>query len=132
MRPKRLVFALLCVPFVLLAQPAGAAEVQYFPVPDGDHPHDVAPAPDGTVWYTGQRAGVLGRLDPKTGQVERIPLGQGSRPHGVIVGPDGAAWVTDSGLNAIVRVDPATKEVKAWPLPKERAAANLNTPAFDG
>jgi virginiamycin B lyase len=132
MRQALISVALLFVPFVLPAQPAAAAEVQYFPVPEGDHPHDVAPAPDGTVWYTGQRAGVLGRLDPKTGQVERIPLGEGSAPHGVVVGPDGAAWVTDSGLNAIVRVDPATKEVKAWPLPKERANANLNTPAFDG
>jgi virginiamycin B lyase len=92
----------------------------------------VAPAPDGTVWYTGQGAGVLGRLDPKTGDVERIPLGQGSRPHGVIVGPDGAAWVTDSGLNSILRVDPASKEVKSWPLPSDRADANLNTAAFDG
>ncbi|HEX2448521.1 MAG TPA: lyase [Methyloceanibacter sp.] len=130
MRPMLLSASFLAV--VLLALPAEAAEVQYFSVPQGDHPHDVAPAPDGTVWYTGQRAGVLGRLNPKTGEVERIPLGQGSAPHGVIVGPDGAAWVTDSGLNAIVRVDPKTKEVKTWPLPKERANANLNTPAFDG
>jgi virginiamycin B lyase len=129
MRPQPVVlFALLFA----LALPAGAAEVQYFPVQAGDHPHDVAPAPDGTVWYTGQKKGVLGRLDPRTGGVERIPLGEGSRPHGVIVGPDGAAWVTDSGLNAIVRVDPESKEVKAWPLPKDRANANLNTPAFDG
>src|SRR3990170_3449024 len=132
MRQTLISVVLLCVPLVLLAQSAGAAEVQYFPVPVGDHPHDVAPAPDGTVWYTGQRAGVLGRLDPKTGQVERIPLGDGSAPHGVVVGPDGAAYVTDSGRNAIVRVDPATKAVKAWPLPAERANANLNTPAFDG
>ena len=117
---------------LLLAGPALAEKAEYFPVTAGDHPHDVAPAPDGTVWYTGQRAGVLGRLDPKTGKVERIPLGEGSAPHGVIVGPDGAAWVTDSGLNAIVRVDPATKEVKTWPLPNDRADANLNTPAFDG
>lgn len=115
-----------------LALPASAAEVQYFPVQAGDHPHDVAPAPDGTVWYTGQAKGVLGRLDPKTGSVERIPLGEGSRPHGVIVGLDGAAWVTDSGLNAIVRVDPASKEVKTWKLPRDRPNSNLNTPAFDG
>jgi virginiamycin B lyase len=115
-----------------LAAPAAAEEVQYYAVPKGDHPHDVAPAPDGTVWYTGQLAGVLGRLDPKTGEVERIPLGEGSRPHGVIVGPDGAAWVTDSGLNAILRVDAATKDVKSWPLPKDRADANLNTAAFEG
>ena len=132
MRSKPLSLALLCVVLLLSIPPAGAAEVQYFPVPEGDHPHDVAPAPDGTVWYTGQRAGVLGRLDPKTGQVERVRLGEGSAPHGVIVGPDGAAWVTDSGLNAILRVDPATKEVRAFPLPKERAGANLNTAAFDG
>jgi virginiamycin B lyase len=124
--------ALLALPLMLLAEPARAVEAEYFKVTQGDHPHDVAPAPDGTVWYTGQHAGVLGRLDPKTGEVERIPLEQGSRPHGVIVGPDGAAWVTDSGLNAIVRVDPATKEVKTWPLPKDRANANLNTAAFDG
>jgi len=119
---------------LVLAQalPASAAEIQYFQVQAGDHPHDVAPAPDGTVWYTGQHKGVLGRLDPKTGSVERIPLGDGSRPHGVIVGPDGAAWVTDSGLNAIVRVDPASKEVKTWKLPKDRPNTNLNTPAFDG
>ena len=106
MRRNPLSLAVLCL---LLAGPAAAAEVQYFDVPQGDHPHDVAAAPDGTVWYTGQHKGVLGRLDPKTGKVMRIPLGDGSRPHGVIVGPDGAAWVTDGGLNAIVRVDAATE-----------------------
>ena len=80
--------------------------VQEYAVPPGTHPHDVAVAADGTVWYTAQHTGKLGRLDPKTGQTTEIPLGAGSAPHGVIVGPDGAAWVTDGGLNAIVRVDP--------------------------
>ena len=28
--------------------------VREYPVPPGTHPHDVAPAPDGTVWYTAQ------------------------------------------------------------------------------
>ena len=80
-----------------------------FPVPAGNRPHDVAPAADGTrVWYTAQRAGALGLLDPATGSVQTIPLGEGSAPHGVIIGPDKAAWVTDGGLNAIVRVDPGT------------------------
>jgi virginiamycin B lyase len=112
--------------------PAAAAEVAYYPVPAGSHPHDVAPAPDGTVWYTAQFKGELGRLDPETGKVETVPLGAGSRPHGVIVGPDGAAWVTDSGLNANVRVDPKTKEVKVFPLPETFPGANLNTGTFDG
>ena len=84
------------------------------------------------VWYTAQRTGHLGRLDPRTGKVEEIPLGRGSAPHGVIVGPDGAAWVTDSGQNAIVRVDPATKAVRVFPLPQGTPYTNMNTAAFDG
>lgn len=109
-----------------------AAEVRYYPVPAGSHPHDVAPAPDGTVWYTAQSSGHLGILEPKTGKTEHIALGKGSSPHGVIVGPDGAAWITDSGLNAIVRVDARTRAVTLFPLPKDTPYANLNTAAFDG
>ncbi|MBU6482429.1 MAG: lyase, partial [Nitrospirae bacterium] len=107
------------------------ATLQEYPVPAGSHPHDVAPASDGTVWYTAQAAGELGRLDPTTGETRHIKLGQGSRPHGVIVGPDGAPWITDSGLNAIVRVDQKTDEVQVFPLPKGREGANLNTATFD-
>jgi len=106
-------------------------EIQEYPVPAGSHPHDVAPAPDGTVWYTAQNAAALGRLDPATGETHLIPLGSGSAPHGVIVGPDDAPWITDSGLNAIVRVDPQTENVQAFPLPAGDGYANLNTAAFD-
>jgi virginiamycin B lyase len=112
--------------------PSSEPELQEYPVPAGSHPHDVAPAPDGTVWYTAQSAGALGRLDPASGDARHVPLGAGSSPHGVIVGPDGAAWVTDSGLNAIVRVDPLTEQVDVYPLPAGAGRANLNTAAFDG
>jgi len=110
---------------------AWAADVSYYAVPAGTGPHDVAPAPDGTVWYTGQRKGLLGRLDPGSGKAEEILLGSNSMPHGVIIGPDGAAWVTDGGLNAIVRVDPASRAVERFPLPREFPYANLNTMTFD-
>jgi virginiamycin B lyase len=116
---------------VAVAGTALAAEVRTYPVPEGAGPHDVAPAPDGKVWYSAQGAGALGILDPATGEVRHVPLGEGSAPHGVIQGPDGAAWLTDGGLNAIVRVDPKTEEVKSWPLPEEVGYANLNTATFD-
>ncbi|HEX5080014.1 MAG TPA: hypothetical protein VFV80_12760 [Geminicoccaceae bacterium] len=107
-------------------------EVQVFNLPAGAGPHDVAPAPDGRVWYTAQRQGALGILDPASGAVVQVPLGDGSAPHGVIAGPDGAAWITDGGLNAIVRYDPASGEVRRYPLPEDAGYANLNTAAFDG
>jgi virginiamycin B lyase len=109
-----------------------AWELVEYPVTPGSHPHDVAPATDGGVWYTGQHNGTLGHLDPETGDVREIDLGPGSAPHGVIVGPDGAAWITDGGLNAIVRVDPATEAVDVFELPDTHPDANLNTAAFDG
>jgi virginiamycin B lyase len=116
------------------AAPTAAPKPQFalevFPLPAGSRPHDVAPAADGGVWYTGQGNGTLGWLDPETGELREIPLGAGSAPHGVITGPDGAAWVTDGGLNAIVRVDAGTLEVTAYPLTVPNA--NLNTATFDG
>jgi virginiamycin B lyase len=112
---------------LLTWQAAEAAQVTYYQLPAGSYPHDVAPAPDGAVWYSGQRKGFLGRFDPKTGKHEEIPLGRGSSPHGVIVAPDGAVWLTDGGLNANVRYDPATKKIDVYPLPAQFPNANLNT-----
>jgi virginiamycin B lyase len=129
----RRLLPLVCVAVLLAGAARAEVTIRDYKLPDGDYPHDVAadPAPDGPVWYSAQRIGALGRLDPATGKVEHIPLGKESAPHGVIVGPDGAPWLTDGGQNAIVRVDPATRAVKAWPLPAGRNYANLNTAAFD-
>lgn len=115
-----------------IAQPDDNFTITEYPVPNGSRPHDVAPAPDGTVWYTGQRASNMGRLDPETGEIHIIPLPAGAAPHGVIVGPDDAAWITDGGLNAIVRIDAETEEVEVYPLPDTARNANLNTATFDG
>ena len=125
---------------IVLAAPACAEQpatdlnpnVRIYDLPGEGRVHDVAPAPDGKIWYTGQRQGTLGIIDPVKGEIREIPLGEGSAPHGVIQGPDGAAWITDSGLNAIVRYDPRTEKVDVWKLPHETGYANLNTGTFDG
>jgi virginiamycin B lyase len=118
---------------LLAANVQGAPAPVYYDVVPGSAPHDVAAAPgtNAPVYYTAQRTGKLGILDPATRKVEEVDLGTGSAPHGVIVGPDGGAWITDSGQNAIVRVDPATRAVKKWPLPQGSGYANLNTLTFD-
>jgi virginiamycin B lyase len=121
---------------LLLAANAAPAQVsvQEYPLPSGVGVHDVWAdrAPGGPVWFSAQRSGHLGILDPQTGKVELVALGPNSSPHGVIAAADGAPWLTDSGQNAIVRVDPKTKEVKRWPLPASTGYANLNTAIFDG
>jgi virginiamycin B lyase len=110
---------------------SSAAQMSFYQLPQGSYPHDVAPAPDGSVWISGQQQGFAGRFDPKAGTLEKIPLGPGAAPHGVIVGTDGNAWLTEGGQNAIARVDAKTKAVTLFALPKEFASANLNTLVFD-
>jgi len=114
------------------SQHAQAATMQSWPLRAEQRTgiHDAAPAPDGGVWFTAQRSGHLGWLDPKTGRTELVALGAGSAPHGVIQGPDQAAWVTDGGLNAIVRVGWPDRAVRAFPLPAGSPNANLNTASF--
>src|ERR1043165_834142 len=56
------------------ARPAAAAisgpvesTIKQWPVPaPGSRPHDPLAARDGSIWYTGQLANTLGRVDPKT------------------------------------------------------------------
>jgi virginiamycin B lyase len=129
-----LVGAVLATPGGFVSPRASAQEAGHFqeyPVAGGSHPHDVAPTADGSVWYTAQVAGAVGRLDPRTGKISLVPLGEGSAPHGIIAGPDHALWVTDGGANAIVRIAPGTGQVRRFPLPASRGSANLNTETFD-
>ena len=102
--------------------------VERYPVTPGAHPHDVAVASDGGIWYTGQLNETLGWLDPMSGDVREAELPNGARPHGVITGPDGAAWVTDQGLQAIVRVTPGDFKVDVFPVPGQTSP---HTGVFD-
>ena len=131
---KRVLLTATGVAIVLsfTALPARAYETKVFPNTDGLRIHDVAPAPDGLVWWTARGSGQLGILDPSTGESRFVELGPDSAPHGVIQGPDGLAWITDSGQNAIVSYDPSNQDVAVYPLPEDTGFTNLNTPAIDG
>jgi len=109
----------------------GPFRVKYYPVAAGMGSRDVTPAPDGAIWFCGQRNGTLGRLDPRDGSFKLVDLGKGAAPHGVVVGPDGAPWVTEGGQNAIARVDPSDHRVTLFRLPEKETYANLNTAVFD-
>lgn len=57
------------------AQSLQSSSYEGFAVPIGSAPHDVAPSPDGTVWYTAQAQAAVGRLDPSSGKADRVGAG---------------------------------------------------------
>src|SRR6476469_7502843 len=71
------------------------------------YPHDPAVAPDGSVWYTGQRANVVGRFDPATQQFKEYALPtKSSGPHGLQPDKDGNIWYTGNAAGLIGKIDP--------------------------
>jgi virginiamycin B lyase len=79
---------------VALAQ--GSVSFTEWTVPTkGSHPHDPLAAADGSIWYTGQMASTLGRLDPKTGAFKEYRTKTpDSGPHGLVADEDGNIWFT--------------------------------------
>jgi len=71
----------------------------------GSRPHDPLATADGNIWWTGQWASVLGRLNPRTGEMKEFPLKTPkSGPHGLTVDKDGNIWYT--GNSAGTRATP--------------------------
>lgn len=96
----------------------------------GSRPHDPLATPDGAIWYTGMFANVLGRIDPKTGQIREYPLKTaGSGPHGLTVDKAGDIWFTANSKGYIGKLDPETGDVTEYPLPA--GARDPHTPIFD-
>jgi virginiamycin B lyase len=94
-------------------------------------PHDPAIAPDGSLWYTGQGANKLGRLDPKTGQFKEYPLQTaGSGPHGLVADKDGNIWFTAISGGYIGKLDPKSGNITEY-RPADGSAIDPHTPAFD-
>jgi len=87
----------------------------------GSRPHDPMVAPDGSVWYTGQMANVLGRFDPKTQAFREFHLPDGSGPHGLIPDHDGNVWYTANFKAYIGKLDPRTGQVTQYPMPDPKA-----------
>jgi virginiamycin B lyase len=83
----------------------------------GSRPHDPLATPDGALWYTGQMANVLGRLDPETGSFKEYPLPTAnSGPHGLVADAAGNIWFTANFAGYLGRLDPRTGKVAEFPL----------------
>src|SRR6476646_4446114 len=103
-------FLWLALP-ILAANQLAAAQVAVsfteWTVPTkGSHPHDPLAAADGSIWYTGQMASTLGRLEPDTGVFNEYHTSiPNPGPQGLVAHQDGNIWFTASFAGYIGQLD---------------------------
>ena len=97
----------------------------------GSRPHDPLATPDGAIWWTGQFASVIGRLDPKTGGMKEYKTKTPeSGPHGLTADKSGNIWFTGNFKAYVGKLDPKTGEVTEYRT-NDPAARDPHTPIFD-
>src|ERR1700704_4299966 len=103
------------------------ANFHEFKLPSRAFPHDPYGAADGSIWYSGQLGNVLGRVDPKTGQVKDYPLKiSGSGPHGIIGDKNGDIWFTANSAGCVGKLDPKTGQGTEYKTPGARDPHSLS------
>ena len=116
---------------VIVPGPAQASIKQWNVPTPGSRPHDPLAAKDGSIWWTGQLSGKLGRLDPKTGAIKEYPVKTPQTgPHGLKEDKDGNIWFTGNHLSLIGKLDPKTGNVTEYKMP-DPAAKDPHTLLFD-
>ena len=116
---------------VVIAGPV-KVEFQSWPVPTpGSRPHDPLATPDGLIWWSGQAANVIGRLDPRSGVMKEFALPiPGSGPHGLVDDRAGNIWFGANWAAYLGKLDPKTGMVTRFPMPDPKAK-DPHTPLFD-
>ena len=80
-------------------------------------PRDPYVAPDGRVWFVGQRTHYAAVFDPASGEFERFDLPAGAGPHNLIVDSDGIVWYAGNRAAHIGKLDPTTGEIEQIATP---------------
>lgn len=74
----------------------------------GQRTRDPVESPDGSIWWTGMYASLIGRLDPQTGEMEEFRLPAAARPHSIIPDQEGNIWYTGNSNSTIGKLNPET------------------------
>ena len=113
--------------FILMITPANAdenkpVEIKEWIVPwEDSRPRDPYVAPDGKVWFVGQKDAYFASFDPVTEEFNRIELGQEAAPHNLIVGEDGLIWIAGNRSAYIGKYDSISKKLHKIPMPDKDA-----------
>src|SRR5262249_3403242 len=107
---RRSVAAILVLTGIVFAAAKVSVNIKEWDTPSANtHPHDTEVGPDGSLWYTGQYANVLGRVDVATGKIQEYKLKTpDSGPHGLVADKEGNIWFTANNKAYIGRLNPKT------------------------
>ena len=90
-------------------------------------PADIAPGPDGNLWFTEQ--GLLpgvGKITP-AGTITEYPAALLTVPGDIVGGEDGGVWFTQDGLSeSIARIDPDTGAIVEHAVPSGANVTGLD------
>lgn len=115
---------------VVIAGPARVSFKEWIVPSLGSRPHDPLAAADGSIWWTGMFANVLGRVDTVSGQMKEFPVKTPrSGPHGLTEDKAGNIWFTANQSRYVGKLDPKTGEVTEYQIPQE--VRGPHTPIFD-
>ncbi|MDZ7689781.1 MAG: hypothetical protein U5K69_01255 [Balneolaceae bacterium] len=136
---KKIIASIL--PLVLLAvfaftdsekSPAVDVQVSEWQVPwEESRPRDPYVAPDGDIWFVGQRSHYVAEFDPDTEEFRKIDLEDGAGPHTVVVDDNGNPWYAGNRANHIGKVNPESGEITKYMMPEDNSARDPHTMAFN-
>jgi virginiamycin B lyase len=85
-------------------------------------PHTLIFDRDGILWFTAQQANVLGRLDPKSGEIKLVTSPTpNSRPYGMALNSKNVVHFVEFGTNKVATIDSTTMAIKEYELPNAGA-----------
>jgi len=123
----------------LSSKPAHDFELKTLPRPHGNEtkviiteydlprknsePHEAVPDKDGMVWYSDYAEGILGRLNPRTGEVKEwvdslVKPGYPPGFHDLELDKEGNPWLGRHEFNGFSKFDKKTEKFVDWSLPE--------------
>jgi streptogramin lyase len=131
--------------FKILPRPRGEdtkVVITEYDLPRVDaQPHDAVSDAEGMVWYTDYADGILGRLDPRTGEIKEFqdPSPKAGYPggfHDIQLDSAGNVWLGRHEFNGVAMWDKKAEKFKNWSLPERvtspRVRKNFFAPTRSG
>lgn len=87
----------------------------------GQRSRDPIEAEDGMIWWAGQRANLIGRINPKSGEMKEFILPKSAMPHTVTTDDAGNIWYTGNKNGSVGKLDIKTEEITEFKMPNKLA-----------